>query len=115
MLEAPNGGWVLFSHGTCVVPRGAPADLAASAIEILRRWGAVEAGESSADFDVAPLGAVPGWVVACHHPDILVHVDPEDVGGEGADEIDVGLVGRQRRGDDARDLNVVHVENPTNQ
>lgn len=109
LLPDPALSWVLFRHGSCVVLQGVPDDAAAQAIAILRAAGPVLPGTASADFDVHPLDGLPGWVVTCHHPAILVHVRPAQVGGDGAALLDVGLVGRDLRDQDAQQPEVVAV------
>ncbi|MFB9238549.1 hypothetical protein ACFFWC_23980 [Plantactinospora siamensis] len=102
--------WVLFGHGTCVVlPNPEPdADLAAMAIEILRAYGPVHPGSPAGDFGTIPLEPGPGWLVWCHHGDIMTYVDPGEV--ERTDDLSVGLWGRSKRDWDAHELEVIHVE-----
>lgn len=109
LLPDPALSWVLFRHGSCVSLPGAPADAAAQATALLRAAGPVAPGTASADFDVHPLADLPGWVVSCHHPAILVHVRPGQVGGADAALLDVGLVGRDLRDQDAQRPEVVAV------
>jgi hypothetical protein len=84
-------------------------DLAVQATALLREWGPVRPGSSFGDFGVVTLDNGHGWVVTCHHNDILTLVGPDEV-GEGAEDLAVGLLGRSRRGQDAEDLRVLHVE-----
>lgn len=70
ILEHSGASWVLFSNGTCVLV-GKPGDLAAEARAILLEWGPVAAGSSYGDFTVQRLKSFPGWLIGCHHPDIL--------------------------------------------
>ena len=104
--------WVLFENGTCVaLADAAPGDdLAERARAIMREWGPVVVGTDAADFNVLPLSDYPGWVVTCHHPDILVYLSPDDMVTEDTPEMMIGLIGRSRRDLDAQELNVVHVE-----
>jgi hypothetical protein len=64
------------------------------------------------------LESFPGWLVGCHHPDILTYVGPEEVEG-GTPDVHIGLTGREKRRRDALDPKVVHVEDarekPSNQ
>lgn len=112
LLPDASLAWVLYGQGTCVLVDPAPGDLEARALAILRRAGPVQAGTASADFEVHELDDLPGWVVTCSEPAILVHVRPEQVGGPGADTLDVGLVGRDIRDRDARAPQVVAVHRP---
>ena len=107
--------WVLFEHGTCVILMETGPDLAAQAVEIMRRWGPVHAGSSAGDFATITLTDAPGWVVTGHHPDMLTYVSPEEMGDkemgdEDASDLAVGLLGRSKRDQDGADLQVVHVE-----
>jgi hypothetical protein len=85
------------------------ADLAAQATELLREWGPVHVGSSFGDFGTIELQEGKGWVVTCHHNDILTFVGPDEV-SPGAAEVAVGLYGRSKRGQDAEQLRVLHVE-----
>jgi hypothetical protein len=104
--------WVLFENGTCVaLPDAEPGeDLAALAAALMREWGPVQVGTPSADFNVLPLSGHPGWVVTCHHPDILVYLSPDDMVTEDTPEMMIGLIGRSRRDLDSQELKVVHVQ-----
>jgi hypothetical protein len=101
--------WVVFRKGTCVVMMDPAAEPRAYAIELLRKWGPVHAGSSSGDFSVITLNDGTGWVVTCHHPDILTYV--ESTGGSPMSDVAIGMVGRSMRDSDAETLEVVHVEN----
>ena len=109
IIVGEGKSWVLFEHGTCVIFVNAAGDVERQAVELLREWGPVRVGTDAGDFNVVELVEHPGWVVTCHHPDILTYVDPEEV-GEGAAEIMIGLIGRSKRDQDAHELKVVHVE-----
>jgi hypothetical protein len=105
IIAGDDKSWVAFSQGTCVILMQPEADLAAQAARLLAEWGPVHVGTSSADFNVIALES-GGWVVSCHHPDILTYVAP----AEGASDLVVGILGRQLRDDDAQKLVVAHVE-----
>ena len=109
IIVGEGKSWVLFEHGTCVIFVNAVGDVEKQAVELLREWGPVQVGTDAGDFNVVELVQHPGWVVTCHHPDILTYVDPEEV-GEGAAEVMIGLIGRSKRDQDAHELRVVHVE-----
>jgi len=109
LLTVPGAPWALYTHGTCVVVTGAdrpPDSAAARAVAVLRAAGPVRVGSPSADFGV--IDVAQGWVVTCHHPDILTFVAEGDVADPGP--LTVGLLGRTRRDQDAEELRVVHVE-----
>lgn len=102
--------WVVFSHGTCVVlvnPHP-DADLASEAIEILRQYGPVHIGSPAADFGTITLDSGLGFVVYGHHKDVLTFVRPDEV--DKPQDLTIGLFGRHKRDQDARHLQVIHVE-----
>ena len=110
IINGPDKSWVLFENGTCVVLMEPGDDPAAQATELLRENGPVYPGSSFGDFSTIELDDGRGWVVTCHHNDILTYVGPDEVGPERANDLVVGLLGRSRRGQDAEDLKVIHVE-----
>jgi hypothetical protein len=97
----------------------------------------VRAGSSFGDFSVASSERHPGWLVMCHHPNIITYVDPAEMGMDPPSSSDipllswarrayrrllargtstdlaVGLIGRGKRGKDARTLKIVHVHEET--
>ena len=101
--------WVLFSNGTCVILMEPEDDLEAQAIELMREWGPVHVGSPAGDFNTITLPDDPGWVVTCHHNDILTYVAPDEL-DEDPDDVMVGLLGRSKRDQDSEDLQVIHVE-----
>lgn len=102
--------WVLFENGTCVILMAPEEDLAAQAIELLKEWGPVVAGTSAGDFTVIELLNYPGYAITGHHPDILNYVSQEETGEEERNDVVIGMLGRQKRHDDAISLKVVHIE-----
>jgi hypothetical protein len=110
IIKGADKSWVLFENGTCIIlmePRG---DLAGQATDLLREWGPVHAGSSFGDFSTIELEDGRGWVVTCHHNDILTFVSPDEVEPASANDLVVGLLGRSKRGQDAEELGVIHVE-----
>ncbi len=110
IIVGDDKSWVLFEHGTCVIlvkPEGDPAE---QAKKLLSEWGPVHAGSSYGDFDVVHLDSLSGWVVTCHHPDILNYVPPEEFDEEEPPEVMIGMIGKSARGQDAEELNVLYVE-----
>lgn len=101
--------WVLFSHGTCVIFADATGDVSEEALGIMREWGPVHAGSSAGDFSVIGLDDEAGWVVTCHHPDVLTYVSPDEIGPDPS-ELEIGLFGRAQRQADAEELRIIHVE-----
>ena len=100
--------WVLFANGTCVILMEPEADLQSQAVELLREYGPVHAGSTAGDFSAINLDNDPGWVVTCHHLDILTYVSAEDA-GDNPNDLAVGLLGRSCRDTDGADLEVIHV------
>ena len=80
------------------------------AINLMKTMGIVVPGSSHGDFNVRPLDKIPGWIVEYHHEDILSYVSPSEVDGEHAGHMIVGLHGRQKRGEDAQSLEIIHIE-----
>lgn len=105
--EAP---WALFQHGTVVVLRSPGHDLAAQATDLLKEWGPVVIATPAGDFNVLKPSGIPGWIVTSHHDDIFTYVSPEEVGGQSASDLFVGLTGRTKRDQDASELVIAHVE-----
>ena len=109
IIVGEGKSWVLFEQGTCVIFRDLRAGHADAAIALLREWGPVHAGSSAGDFSVIELTDEPGWVVTCHHPDVLTYVSPGALSAVPS-ELEVGMAGRSQRDQDAEDLKVIHVE-----
>ena len=101
--------WVVFANGTSVILMDPQDDLEAQAIELMREWGPVHVGSPAGDFNVITLPDGLGWVVTCHHNDILTYVSPVEMEGEPSDLV-VGLYGRSKRHQDSQDLQVIHIE-----
>lgn len=110
IIVGPEKSWVLFKNGTCVILVEPEADLVAQAIALMKAWGPVRAGSSAGDFSVIALANAPGWVVTCHHKDILTYVDPDEVESRETSDLVIGLLGRSKRDRDAEDLEILHVE-----
>jgi hypothetical protein len=68
----------------------------------------VRVGSPGGDFNVRSLRDLDGWIVTFDHPDILAYVGPMEV-QPGTGNVVVGLLGRKKRADDARDLKVIQV------
>ena len=111
IIVGEGKSWVLFRHGTCVVLTDPEGDLEAQATALMKEWGPVVIATPSADFNVVELRDEPGWVVTCHHPDILNYIGPDEFAGRATpDDMIIGLLGRSKRGQDAEELEVVHTE-----
>jgi hypothetical protein len=109
MLAHHDKPWVVFAHGTCVILREPGHDSAQQATELIERWP-VHAGSELGDFSVLTLTDVPGWVITCAHPDILTYLAPEEVEGEGTAEVALGLLGREKRDQDAHEKRIIFVK-----
>ena len=109
IIRGPNKSWVLYKNGTCVILLEPMADLAVHASALLGEFGPVHAGSSFGDFGIITLDDEHGWVVTCHHNDILTFVGHDEV-DENPEELAIGLLGRSKRGQDAEELQVLHVE-----
>src|SRR5262245_40766579 len=79
IIVGEGKSWVVFRHGTCVIVSDGAGDLTARALGIMRDWGPVHVGGAAGDFSVITLADEPGWVVTCHHPDILTYASPDDL------------------------------------
>jgi hypothetical protein len=112
IIVGEGKSWVLFKHGTCVILMATPpGELQEQAMALLKEWGPVVPGTPAGDFDVIELQDDPGWVVTCHHPDILTYVGVDEFEeGETPDDVVIGLIGRSKRDQDAAELEVVHIE-----
>ena len=103
--------WVVFEHGTCVILTRRAEEVAAEATALLKEWGPVVVGTPAGDFNVVKLQDEPGWVVTCHHPDILTYVGADEFAeGHAPEEMMIGLIGRAKRGQDAEELRIIHTE-----
>jgi hypothetical protein len=110
IIVGEGKSWVLFEHGTCVILTSPVADLAGAAMALLKEWGPVVPGTSAGDFNVVALQEDPGWVVTCHHPDILTYVGADEFQGETPEDMLIGLLGRSKRHQDAEELQVIHTK-----
>ena len=113
VLSSNPHSWVLFDQGTVVFLQDPADNLCQQAIELLQEWGPVHPGSASGDFNTIPLHDDLGWLVTCHHNDILTLITRDEVGvlPEGFPEsLMIGMQGRSRRAADADRLAVIHVE-----
>jgi hypothetical protein len=102
--------WALFANGTCVLFEQGEGEPAARATALLKEWGPVQVATPSADFAVVDLPDALGWLVTCHHPDILTYVGPEELAGRGPDHLLIGLLGRSKRDRDAHELEIIGLQ-----
>jgi hypothetical protein len=87
-------------------------DIAQQATELIGQWP-VAAGTDRGDFNVLTPTAVPGWVITCAHPDILTYLAPEEVDRENLPRVALGLQGRAKRDQDARERRIIFLHAPT--
>ena len=110
IIVGDGKSWVLFKNGTCVILVESEADLSAQALALMKERGPVQAGSSAGDFETIELMNAPGWVVTSHHNDILTYVAPDEIEHYDSSDLVVGLIGRGKRDKDARELEIIHVE-----
>lgn len=109
LLSGAGKPWIVFENGTCVVVDAPTPDVVERAQDVLRDGGPVRPGGEGGDFRVLALREHLGWVVTGHHPAIGTFVGRNEV-EEGAHEVEIGLLGRSKRGMDTAGLRVLHVE-----
>jgi len=106
--------WVLFQLGTCVLLPDSQDNLEEQARDLLKQWGPAKAGTPANNFGLSLLDKSPkGFLVSCHHPDILTYVSQEESCNLGLIDglrLHIGTLGRQKRAQDAQLLKVIHVE-----
>lgn len=104
----PNVSWIVFKNGTCVMLMDPEEDIRVQAVKILKEHGLVVAGTSSGDFEVTKIPEINGWVVTGDCPGIMVYVSLEE--GKKDSDFEIGMIGRTKRECDAKELEVVHIE-----
>ncbi|NHI94756.1 MAG: hypothetical protein EAX96_19855 [Candidatus Lokiarchaeota archaeon] len=113
IIITEDSSWVIFEHGTCIVFKSPdpPLNLKKEAIDLLKKWGPVVPGTPSGDFNIISLEQQSGWVITCHHPDIINYVDRSEFDEfQLVGEVNIGLLGRSKRDADAKSLKVIHIE-----
>lgn len=103
--------WVLFGHGTVVIFNQPETDPGGQAVELMKSWGPVVVGTPAGDFNVITASQTPGWLVTCHHTNILTYVSPDEVESPTTSDWIIGLIGRSKRDQDAQELEILHIEN----
>jgi hypothetical protein len=111
MLADHDQPWVVFAHGTCVILLEPTQDIAQQATELIAQWP-VAAGTDRGDFNFLTPTTVPGWVITCAHPDILTYLAPEEVDREDLPRVALGLQGRAKRDQDARERRIIFLHAP---
>lgn len=105
----PRMNWVLFKNGTCVMLLNPEDDIRVQAVKILKEHGQATAGTPSGDFEVTKIPEINGWVVTGDYPGIMMYVALEELDKNNSD-FEIGMIGRTRRENDAKTLEVVHIE-----
>lgn len=97
--------WVIFEHGTCVIIYNHLGDLKTEATRVLQKYGSITPGTESADFTVLKVDS--DWIVAGNQPGILNYVSEDK--GTGKEDYEIGLIGRNQREEDSKELQIVYV------
>lgn len=99
--------WVLFRHGTCVMLMEPKDDLQAQAKKILKEHGLAIAGTPSGDFEVIKIPEIEGWIITGDYPGIMDYVSLRE--GEKKSDFEIGMLGREKREADAKELKIINV------
>jgi hypothetical protein len=113
IMRGFDGSWVLFAHGTVVGVRAPGGDPAGQGREFLAQHGPVIPGTPAGDFGVHRARQQPGWLVSGHRTEMITYVSPEEVDDPAAADLQIGMLGRAKRGEDARELKILHVNDET--
>lgn len=105
VIEPKLKDWVILEHGTCVIIYNHKGDLKTEAIEVLKKYGTVTSGTSSADFTVTKVDE--GWIVAGDQPGILNFVSEDEA--RDMEDYEIGLIGRDKKEHDCQELEVIHI------
>lgn len=106
VIEPNLKNWVVFEQGTCVILYHPKGNLETQAKEVLQKYGKVHPGTPSADFTVIKVDS--GWIVAGDQPGILNYISEDE--GKNMEDYEIGLIGRDKKEMDSKELKVVHVE-----
>lgn len=105
--------WVLFSNGTYIILEdSAIVDKPEKATEIMKTCGPVHAGSPAGDFTVIGLRHTDGWAVSGHYNGMYTYVHPTELSDRNTGhsfDVEVGLLGRQKREKDGLELKVIFV------
>lgn len=104
VIEPNLKEWVVFEHGTCVIIYHPPKDLGAEAIEVLKKYGQVHVGSSTADFNILKVDS--GWIVAGDQPGFLNYISEEE--GKDMEDYEIGFLGRSKKEQDSKELKVIY-------
>lgn len=109
VIEPNLKNWVVFEQGTCVILYHSRGDLEDAAKEVLQKYGNAHPGTPSADFTVIKVDS--GWIVAGDQPGILNYVAEDE--GENRQDFEIGLIGREKKEKDLKELKIIHTEKTT--
>lgn len=107
--ETRYSNWVVFSNGTVVLVVENQENIEAFASSHLKEWGRVIPGTPLGDIGILEPAAVEGWVVYGASDFILCYVAPEELRNKAATDINIGLLGRNKRNRDAKQCRIIHV------
>ena len=110
LLFEESASWVLYKNGTCVKFKETEGDLAQRANDIMKQYGQVHSGSPAGDFSVMKPKNLAGWVVGCHHKDILTYVAPDEITRKKDTDVEIGILGRKKRHTDAKELEIIYIE-----
>jgi hypothetical protein len=105
--------WVLFVHGSYIIlPDSLKSDPINNALKIMKEYGPVYPGSSAGDFSVIALNKTEGWIIAADYYGMYTYVHPDDLTRSAIinpSDIQIGLFGRKKREQDAKDLKIIFV------
>lgn len=107
VIDPKLKNWVVFGNGTCVILYHPKGNFENEAKEVLKKYGQVYPGTSSADFIVTRIDE--GWIVTGDQPGILNYVSEDE--GKNKEDYEIGLIGRDKKEQDLKELEVIHVQN----
>lgn len=108
-MQGPDGSWALFKHGTVALFETKPRNAEAEAKALLRALAAPRSGAAPEPV-VTALPNNGGWLVGGEDPRLFTYVAPEEASVSTPPTL-IGRLGRAKRDEDARDLEISHIEN----
>ncbi len=108
-MQGPEGAWALFKHGTVVLFEVKPRNAEAEAKTLLKAQIAPRPGLAP-EPEVTALPNGGGWLVGGEDPRLFTYVAPEEASAATPPAM-IGRLGRAKRDEDARDLEITHIEN----
>ncbi|MDD2869131.1 hypothetical protein [Neomegalonema sp.] len=108
-MQGPDGAWALFKHGTVVLFEVKPRNAEAEARALLKTQIAPRSGVAP-EPEVTALPNGGGWLVGGEDPRLFTYVAPEEASSATPSAM-IGRLGRAKRDEDARDLEITHIEN----